>query len=77
MPLPCSEVFVKQLSHLRLDRQRLEELPAQVLSQLPNVTHLYVQHNRLTDMAPLKALRKLQFLAISHNRLTQVSSTRG
>lgn len=65
-------MIVRQLTHLRLDRQRLAALDAAVLSKLPAVTHLFLQHNRIVDMSPLSAVPQLKFLAASHNRICRV-----
>lgn len=66
------ELFLKQLTHVRLDRQRLAALPSEVLCRLPAASHLFLQHNRLASVAPLAALPGLKFLVLAHNRLTQV-----
>ncbi|GLI63143.1 hypothetical protein VaNZ11_006052, partial [Volvox africanus] len=68
----ASEAFVQQLTHIRLDRQRLEALNTDVLRQLSSATHLFLQHNRLASMAALSALPRLTFLAMGHNRIEKV-----
>lgn len=66
-------MFVRQLTHVRLDRLRLAALPAEVLRQLPAATHLYAQHNRLDSTASAAAaLPRLRFLALGHNRIEKV-----
>jgi len=69
----CRAFFFQQLTHLRLDRMHLEgDLPHTVLSALPRLTHVYLQHNQLTSMAGLCTLPRLRFAALSHNRIKQV-----
>ncbi len=70
------ELFLKQLTHVRLDRQRLAALPSEVLSRLPAASHVFLQHNRLASVAPLAALPGLKFLVLAHNRLAQVGRRR-
>ena len=73
----CRELFFRQLTHVRLDRLRIAALPLDVLSQLPAVTHLYLQHNRLVAMGGVSELPALQFLTLSHNRIAEVRARWG
>lgn len=65
---------MRALTHLHLDRLCVAALHADVLSALPALTHLYIQHNRLTSLEPLAAAPQLQFVAASHNWLETVRS---
>lgn len=65
--------LIQKMSHLRLDRLRLSSLSHSVLSQLPVLTHLFLQHNRLTDISPVTFLPQLRLLAASYNLIEQVS----
>ena len=57
---------------MRLDRLRLVSLSPEVLAALPSLTHLYLQHNRLTNMSALAALTCLKFLTLAFNSISQV-----
>jgi hypothetical protein len=39
----CSEEGVKQLQHVRLDRENIVSISGDILPLLPNVTNLYLQ----------------------------------
>ncbi len=67
---------MQQLTHIRLDHQRLASLNADVLKQLTSATHLFLQHNALASMAPVAALPGLKFLALGHNRIEKVRAVR-
>ncbi|KAF5834003.1 hypothetical protein DUNSADRAFT_9488 [Dunaliella salina] len=47
-------------------------LSSTVLSAMPRLTHIYLQHNQLSSMAGLAALPALRFAALSHNNIEQV-----
>ena len=66
------EGFLSRLVNLRLDRLQLCEAPSHVLVNLPSVTHLYLQHNRLTSIEGVASMPSLKFLAASHNRIQEV-----
>ncbi|KAG1653809.1 hypothetical protein FOA52_007855 [Chlamydomonas sp. UWO 241] len=69
-PSPARASFLLSLSILRLDRLRLSSAPGHVLGGcLPNVTHVYLQHNRLKSLDGLASLPRLKFLSASHNKL--------
>ncbi len=78
-PPARSELFIRQqLTHVRLDRQRLQSVSPEPLRQLTAATHVYLHHNRLSsDALPLlaSALPGLRFLALSHNAIDKVRST--
>ncbi|MCL1831706.1 MAG: leucine-rich repeat domain-containing protein [Oscillospiraceae bacterium] len=38
----------------------------------PNVTHLWLERNRLTDITPLESLEKLVFLNVNSNHITSI-----
>lgn len=67
-----SEAYLRNLTHLHLDRLCIATLYTDVLGALPAVTHLYLQHNRLSSLQPLACMPQLQFLAASHNQLETV-----
>ncbi|KAG5509630.1 hypothetical protein JKF63_06335 [Porcisia hertigi] len=58
---------------------RCVELPAkQLTSTAPiqcflNATHVYLQHNTLTDLAGVELLSQLQVLVVHHNQLTSLA----
>ena len=60
------------LTHLRLDDLGLASLSFDILSELPSVTNLYLQHNQLTRMEAVAALPKLRFLTIADNLIQKV-----
>jgi len=65
----------KGLTHVHLDRERLDALDSGVLAGLAGATNLYLQHNRLSSVAALTAapcLSRLRFLTLAHNRLASL-----
>ena len=65
----------KGLTHVHLDRERLDALDPAVLAGLAGATNLYLQHNRLSSVAALTAapcLSRLRFLTLAHNRLASL-----
>lgn len=55
-----------------MDRLRLNSLSESVLSLMPALTHVYLQHNNITTMTPLAVLPALSFCALSYNRIEEV-----
>lgn len=65
---------VAELTHIRVDRERLDDLEGGALEAMREAcTNLYLQHNRLTTIAPLAAFQKLRFLTVAHNRLERLA----
>eukprot|EP00976_Prorocentrum_cordatum_P075931 1182093-Prorocentrum_minimum.AAC.1 len=61
----------KDVSHARLDRERIQMLSSTLL-ELPRLTHLYLQYNRLEDISVLAGCPNLRFLTVANNFLNQV-----
>ena len=69
----CRQQALSSLTHLHLDRLHLcGPVPAQVMTCMPALTHVYLQHNKLTSLAGLAALPALRFAALSHNCICEV-----
>ena len=70
--------FVETLTHIMLDRERIEYLNERLATTLMTgqCTHLHLQHNRLTDISfsiKIKpGLCNLKYLHLGHNRLTSL-----
>ncbi|GAQ90523.1 hypothetical protein KFL_006510070 [Klebsormidium nitens] len=71
---PDIEDGVKQLQHVRLDRENIVSISGEILPLLPNITNLYLQQNRIESLLPLASATNLRFLTVAGNKLT---STRG
>ena len=63
---------LEEATHLRLDRERIESLSGDLVAQLPAVTHLYLQNNRLRRADALLGFGSLRFLTLAHNMLEHV-----
>lgn len=70
--LLCRSEFLKTLTHVRLDRLHIRALKPEALQRMPSITHVYLQHNCITSMAPLALLPQLRFCTLSHNDIEQV-----
>ena len=69
---------LSQLTHVRLDRERLISLGDSLAPPLgASVTNLYLQCNRLESMEAVAALPALRFLTLASNRLTRVQGVAG
>lgn len=60
------------MTHLRLDRQRIAEVDPSALADLPKLTNIYLQHNRLAAVPVVSSVLALRFLVLSHNRISEV-----
>lgn len=76
-PSPAREAFLASLTHLRLDRLCISDAPSSLLLSLPRITHVYLQHNRITDIQGLSALPRLKFLTVAHNQIEAVAGISG
>ena len=63
---------LEEATHLRLDRERIESFSGNLVAQLPAVTHLYLQNNRLRRADALLGFGALRFLTLAHNMLEHV-----
>lgn len=63
------------LEYLELCAIQLEELPGDFYRQVPNLGALYLSHNYLKEIRPLRKLRHLQKLVLIDNRLQSLSDT--
>jgi len=59
------------LQRLRLGHLRLGSMDG--LEPCNAATHLYLQHNLLSEIESLEFFARLQFLVLSHNKLTHVT----
>uniref|UniRef100_A0A7S3S637 Uncharacterized protein n=1 Tax=Strombidinopsis acuminata TaxID=141414 RepID=A0A7S3S637_9SPIT len=62
---------VLALNRLRLGHLQLGSMDG--LDPCNAATHLYLQHNLITEIESLEFFSQLQFLVLSHNKLTEVS----
>ena len=69
--------YLKHLTHLRMDRLRLHSLPSSVVKQMPALTHVYLQHNRIDSMAALAVLPNLRFVTLRNNLISRVEGVAG
>ena len=76
-PSPSREAFLASLTHLRLDRLCISDTPSSILLSLPRITHVYLHHNRLTDIQGLASLPNLKFLTLAHNWIQIVEGISG
>lgn len=58
---------------LDLSELDLEEIPREI-GELQELTHLFLQKNRIEDLEPLAPLKKLQVLALYDNQIKEVPS---
>ncbi|KAJ3276445.1 hypothetical protein HDV01_005068 [Terramyces sp. JEL0728] len=64
---------VNAIKRVRLDRQNIVDVSG--LSNLLNLTHLYLQYNNISEFPDLN-LPNLDFLILSHNKLEKISLTK-
>ncbi|KAI8148537.1 hypothetical protein BJV82DRAFT_592452 [Fennellomyces sp. T-0311] len=63
------------LEYLELCSIQLEELPKDFSKHVPNLGALYLGHNYLKDITPLRKLRHLQKLVLIDNQLVSLEKT--
>ncbi|KAI8372835.1 uncharacterized protein BYT42DRAFT_578193 [Radiomyces spectabilis] len=63
------------LEYLELSSIQLEALPSDFARQVPNLGTLYLNHNYLHDLSPLRKLRHLHKLVAMDNRFQSLSET--
>ncbi|KAG0166282.1 hypothetical protein DFQ30_007361 [Apophysomyces sp. BC1015] len=63
------------LEYLELCSIQLEELPQGFARQVPNLGVLYLSHNYLKSIRPIRKLRQLQKLVLIDNRIGSLSHT--
>jgi len=76
--LPLEEIIsrAKNVTHVRLDRERLHKLN-ETVTEMPRLSHLYMQHNRLEDISMLACCSSLRFVTLANNYISDVRALAG
>ncbi|XP_060554900.1 leucine-rich repeat-containing protein 46-like [Ruditapes philippinarum] len=66
---------LNQITHLRLDRERIGEIDSlELLGDM--CTNIYLQHNRIEKIQNLECLKNVTFITLANNRIREIENLR-